>query len=138
MIHPLTVTPFQCYIKPLVNLSFGATYKSEVNLEFEGEADIDAPSQLTSILPRGDIRANLDLPANLFLGAAYSPIESVNITAELQYIWWSSYDKMEVDFLENEDWNTSSLRDYQDTYILRGGVEWWAMDEFALRAWTIL
>lgn len=120
--------------KPLDNLSFAATYKSEVNLEFEGEADVDGPSQLSPILPKGDISANLDLPANLFLGAAFSPIESINLTADFQYVWWSSYNELAVSFRENEDWNTSSIRDYQDTYILRAGAEWWSTDEFALRA----
>ncbi len=121
------------FYKALKNLSFGVSYKSEVNLTFEGEADIKAPTQLESVMPKGDIRSNLDLPANLLLGIAYSPIKNLTITADLQYIWWSSYDKVEVVFLENKDWNISSKRDYQDTYILRSGLEWKVQQNLALR-----
>ncbi|PID27237.1 MAG: hypothetical protein CR982_06475 [Candidatus Cloacimonadota bacterium] len=120
--------------KPMDNLSFGFKYKSEVGLEFEGEAKVVAPNQLLPIIPKGDIAANLDLPADLLIGVAYSPVDYINLTAELQYVWWSSYDKMYIRFLENESWNKSSPRDYKDTYILRTGVEWLVNNELALRS----
>ncbi|MBN1971674.1 MAG: outer membrane protein transport protein [Candidatus Delongbacteria bacterium] len=115
---------FSLMYKPLDNLSLGLNYKSQVDLQFEGEADIEAPSNLEAILPYGDINANLDLPANLLFGVSYNPIEELTIALDYQYVWWSSYDEMKVTFTENEDWTTVSERDYDNSYILRGGVDY--------------
>ena len=71
------------------------------------------------------------MPMNLTLGVAYFPMKDLTITADFQYVGWSSYDKLAVDFESFAD--MSNLRDYKNGFIARLGGEYKLTDEFTLR-----
>lgn len=124
------------YYQPFEKLSLGVTYKSSVKLEFEGDATADAPSQFAPLLPTGSISAPLEVPANLTVGAAYHFTDKLVVTADYQFVGWSSYDKLEITFEDVEDPDSrvsSAERNYEDSYILRLGAEYQLLDELAVR-----
>lgn len=125
--------------KPLDEFSVGLSYRSEVKFDFEGKADVSAPDQLLPIIPQGNVKAPLTTPQNITLGLAYFPSEELTVSADLQYIGWSSYDKLEITFTDEKDANgkpyvSSSLRDYDNAMIARVGFEYKLLEPFTLRA----
>lgn len=124
--------------KPVEEFSVGLGYRSEVNFDFSGKADVTAPSQLLPLLPQGNIKAPLTTPQNITLGLAYMPSKELTLSSDFQYIGWSSYDKLEVTFSDVKDANgdpyvSTSIRDYKNALIARVGFEYKLSDPFTLR-----
>jgi long-chain fatty acid transport protein len=108
--------------KPTKFLTFGASYHSEVKYEFEGTATATAPSQVLSRVPQGAITADLTTPQNIAGGVAVDFSDRVKVSADFQYVGWSSYDKLEVVFTDLQpNYILSSPRLYDDSYIIRLG-----------------
>lgn len=133
--------------KPLPKLSIGLSYRSEASFDLSGTAESSPATfkhpQLGDVpLPTGDITAPLTTPQNATLGIAYKADDNVTWTADLQYIGWSSYDKLEVTFKNydldlnpvNGVQNVSSVpRNYKNTFIVRTGFEYDVTSAFKLR-----
>lgn len=128
--------------KPSESLSLGLTYKSQIKYDFEGDATSKLPDTTPEVLkplasqifPFGSIKAPLTTPSVLTVGLAYKANKNFILTADFQYNMWSSYDKLQVDF---DDWagqQILSTRDYEDTYIVRTGMEYRTSKKLALRA----
>lgn len=105
-------------------LSLGASYRSSTKFHFSGTAKSDGPEQLEDNLPSGDASTDLTTPMNLTLGAAYNLIPGLTLTADYQYVGWSVYDTLSIDFKENDAWNIDSPKEYDNSYILRFGCEY--------------
>lgn len=110
--------------KPIETLSFGVSFHSQVKYDFKGTATSTTDiSQLTSLLPNGDITANLTTPFNLAFGVAYDVLPELKFSADFQYVGWSSYDTLIVDFKDPNTPDLASPRLYDDSYIIRLGSE---------------
>jgi len=136
--------------KPTKELSLGLSYRSESKFDFEGDATTK-PTTLDFVhplagkqsipLPNGPIKAPLTTPQNITLGVAYVASDVLTLSADFQYIGWSSYDKLEVTFEKYDlaptvpgNQNVQSAdRNYKNTFILRGGAEYTVSDVFTLR-----
>lgn len=125
---------FSMMYKPLKELSIGASFRSEVEYEFEGTAITTGAAQLQEIgaLPSGDVTAKLITPMNIVGGIAVQVIPQLRLSADFQWIGWSSYDSLAVNFVDPEIDDISSPRLYKDTYIIRFGAQYNVSDEFAL------
>ncbi len=121
------------FIKPSDALSFGISFRSDTPFEFEGTATSeDYPTQLEGLLPAGGITAAFTAPMNISTGLAWHANEKLTLTADYQYVGWSSYDKIEIVF---EDGTTSeSVRDYDNSWTARFGGEYNYSDALDLRA----
>lgn len=108
-------------IKPLDFLTIGASYHSEVKYNFKGTATTTGPAQLAASLPNGDITADLTTPQNIAVGVAVDVNDRIKVSADYQYVGWSSYDKLEVTFTESGV-VSSSPRLYDNSYIVRLGA----------------
>ena len=125
--------------KPTDQTSLGVSFKSEAKFDFEGDA-ITTPAShpLVNYLPKGSIEASLTTPMNVTVGFAYND-DNVTYTGDIQWIGWSSYDTLAVDFKEYVNPFTGSTRsaaarEYKNTYIFRLGYENVMSDDFTLRA----
>ncbi len=109
--------------KFLPKASFGAMWRSKVQLDFDGDGDFDAPAPYRSQLPPdGAITAALTLPQQVNLGAAYRPAENVEVELNAVWMGWSSLDKIDLGL---PDGSVSVLpRDYEDTVTIRLGAEY--------------
>jgi long-chain fatty acid transport protein len=108
--------------RPTDFISIGATYSSEMEYEFDGTATTMAPSQFASQVPSGNITATLTTPQNIAAGIAVDITKELKLSAEYQYIGWSSYDTLAVNFEDNAFTDIASPRLYNNSYILRFGV----------------
>ncbi len=126
--------------KPSENFSIGAAYKSRVHFKFEGDATATAPKQFSGLLPTGSIEAPLTAPDILSFGIGVNANENLTFSADFQYTMWSTYDKLEItfkDFIDSETGKplvSTSVRDYDNSYIGRFGAEYVANDMLTLRA----
>lgn len=118
--------------KPTDKLSFGLTYKSEVAYEFDGTAESEVAEQLKDQLPHGDIKAELTTPMQVIFGVSYKALCNLNLSADFQYIGWSSYDYLRASYPDGSS-IIDSKRDYENTYIARLGAEYTVNDQIALQ-----
>lgn len=121
--------------KPIESLSLGVSFHSQVKYDFKGTANSEGAPQLISAgrLPNGeDITAKLTTPFNLAFGVAYDLLSNLKLSADFQYVGWSSYDTLKVDFTNPAFADIASPRLYDDSYIIRLGGEFKVNDEFEL------
>lgn len=123
---------FGLLYKPLDWLSIGGTFRSEVEYGFEGTATTTAAPQLIDRFPKGDITATLITPMNIVGGIAVNVSDRFSLSADYQWVGWSSYDSLAVQFADYDD--VSSPREYENSYIIRFGGEYLIVDEFAVMA----
>ncbi|MFA3781880.1 OmpP1/FadL family transporter [Melioribacteraceae bacterium 4301-Me] len=134
--------------KPSNEFSIGVSYRSSVKWDLEGTAK-STPEGFTHPLlkvfipyPKGDVTAPLKTPQNITVGLGYMPTDQLTLAADFQYVGWSSYDKLSITFKNYNVSNplapgpsTESVdRNYENTFIIRGGAEYNLSDVFALRA----
>ncbi|MDP3149220.1 MAG: outer membrane protein transport protein [Ignavibacteria bacterium] len=106
------------------NLTFGVNYRSEVKFDFTGSAKSTGGSSLAaSSLPSGDITASLTTPQQLVVGVSYQYDEKLLLSTDFQWVGWSSYDTLKVNFTSS---NTSSAapRLYENNYAIRFGANY--------------
>jgi long-chain fatty acid transport protein len=125
---------FGLMYKPIKELSIGGSFRSEVEYEFSGTAKTTGAAQLEEVgaLPNGDVTAKLTTPMNIVGGVAVQVIPQLRLSADFQWIGWSSYDSLNVNFDDPQIEDVSSARLYKDTYIIRFGAQYNVTDEFAL------
>ncbi|MBK8660762.1 MAG: outer membrane protein transport protein [Ignavibacteriales bacterium] len=120
--------------KPTLDFSIGATYRSQVKYDFEGDVVTTGPAQLSAALPNAPIAAELTTPAQVIAGIAYKFMPNFVVTADFQYVMWSSYDYLTVTYKSDGKVLTSSERLFEDTWIARLGIEYKYNSSLALRA----
>jgi long-chain fatty acid transport protein len=118
--------------KPIDVLSVGASFRSEVDYSFEGTATATGSQQLAAVLPSGDISAKLTTPLNIQGGIAVRVIKQLQLSADFQWVGWSSYDTLAVDFKDPEFDDIASPRLYEDSYIIRFGAQYDFNEELSL------
>ena len=70
---------------------FGIGYRSEMHHKLKGKMEAGDPSPLFN----QDIRADLDLPAMLSVGAYHEINDKWSVMAEYQRVFWSSFDRLD-------------------------------------------
>lgn len=122
---------FGVIYKPTKKLSLGASFHSEINYKFKGTASSDGAPQLAALLPSGNITAELTTPINLAFGIAYDVSSELKLSTDFQYVGWSSYDSLKVDFENPAFPDIASPREYKNSYIIRLGGEYKLSDKFS-------
>jgi long-chain fatty acid transport protein len=113
---------FGVLYKPIDKLSLGASFHSQIKYNFTGSATTTGASQLASRFPSGAITADLTTPFNLTFGAAYDVIPELKISADFQYVGWSSYDTLAITFANVP--KVASPRLYDNSFIIRLGADY--------------
>ncbi len=108
--------------KPVESLSIGVSFHSNIKYDFKGSATTTGAPQLSSMLPNGDVTATLKTPLNLTVGVAYDVMPELKLSADFQYVGWSSYDTLKVTFANPQYGSLASPRMYDNSYILRLGA----------------
>lgn len=114
-------------LEPSDMLTLGFTYRSSVEVEFNGDADFgDLPS--AAFPPGTSGGTTLELPSNWVAAVNLKPTQ--NLSFEVDYLWWgwSSYDELVIQFDQNipalgSD-QLASERDYDNSWQIRVGSEY--------------
>jgi long-chain fatty acid transport protein len=123
--------------KPFDDFQIGLSYRSEIAYDLSGTVattpNVLSVGSLTIPIADQNIEASLTTPQNITFGVAYMPKKNLTLTADFQFIGWSSYDKLEIINSDTKATISSVIRDYKDTYIARAGLEYAVSDVFILR-----
>lgn len=121
-------------LKPTPQLSIGVSYHSQIKYNFSGTAVSTGAQQLIDAdqLPNTNVTAKLTSPVNLAVGIAYQVMPDLKLSFDYQYVGWSSYDTLAVDFSDPKITDIASPRLYDNSYILRFGAEYNVNKEFSL------
>lgn len=126
---------FGLMFKATEDLTLGASFQSNIDYDFSGSANSEGAQQLIDAkrLPVGDVIAKLKTPFNLAVGAAYNLNKDWLISADFQYVGWSSYDSLKVDFVDPAYNDIASPRLYRNSFIIRFGTDYKLSDDFSIR-----
>jgi long-chain fatty acid transport protein len=123
---------------------FGVSFRSEVDIDVDGEADFRVPTSAALLVATGrfvdtGLKAGITLPASLSVSLSHN-IDKITWLADITWTGWSSFEELRIkydndlqpDSVTTESWNDtfrySVGLDYQysSNIILRGGL---ALDE---------
>ena len=124
--------------RPRPGLSLGASFRSPVEVPLEGLVDFSlvAPEALRAVI-RGDstigqildatyvdqsARVDIPLPAILSFGAAWDPIPSVTLAADVQRVEWGELDELAFTPLGSAPEDAVPM-DWRDAWAWRIGAE---------------
>ena len=113
-------------------LSAGVSYRSSVKLNASGNVSFTPQIPVVNVID-DDVTASLTLPATGFAGLAYKASPNLTIEADYQYIGWSSYKELTIDFKNDPTKDVTEPKNYSDTYMIRIGGEY-TMDVLKIRA----
>lgn len=118
--------------------SAGFSYRSAVAVTVDGgSANFTVPSSLADYFPSTTFSTELKLPSVMNAGIGFSN-GAWKIAADFNYVGWSSYDSLRIDFAENTDKlaDIASAREYRNSWIARVGAEWHPTGRFYFRLGT--
>lgn len=126
---------FGLMYKPLEDLTLGASFQSGIAYDFNGSASTEGAKQLIDAkrLPMGDVVAKLKTPFNLAIGAAYNVTEDWLVSTDFQYVGWSSYDTLKVDFVDPAYPDIASARLYHNSFVIRFGTDYKLTEDLSVR-----
>lgn len=126
---------FGVMYKPTVDLTLGVAFQSNVDYDFSGKATAEGAKQLIDAkrIPQGDVIAKLKTPFNIAIGAAYQITENWLVSTDFQYVGWSSYDSLRVNFVDPAYVDISSPRSYHNSFVIRLGTDYKYSDNLSLR-----
>jgi len=129
------------YFSPSDQITLGLAYRSSIDLEFDGEAELEVPQPLAPLLPGGNVTTGISLPANLLVGATYKVNENLSLNLGYQHIFWNIVEDIEIDFETKTQLPDGTvvqdkqqlMLNYDDGFILRFGVEYFLNEMLTLR-----
>ncbi|MFH0708651.1 MAG: outer membrane protein transport protein [Pseudomonadota bacterium] len=120
--------------RPISNLSLAATYRSKINLNVEGSANL---RYLTTPPYSGPASVTIPLPAALNLAVAYTFDTGTTVEAVYQRTYWSAYKNLDFDYSGTPNtatvvFGTPVSKNYDNTNTYRLGLtqkydKWTAM-----------
>ncbi|HET7039779.1 MAG TPA: outer membrane protein transport protein [Gemmatimonadales bacterium] len=140
-------------------VSFGAKYLFRVPMDFEGDVDFE-PASTGIILPEGNpfgvpagtpldslvagafiagplldqnVTASVTMPDQLTAGLAFQVTPALSILADYNWVNWSIFDTLPVDFETSPQLNSRTVENYEDTHGVRLGFDWAATARLAVR-----
>lgn len=117
--------------------AIGISYRSKVKASIsDGVANFTVPASVGEFFPNTTFNTGLDLPSVSNLGLSYSLTEKIQLAADVNYVGWSSYDSLIIDFKDNTDKlaDVRSARAYENSLIIRGGVNISPTERIQIRA----
>ncbi len=118
-------------------VDLGISYRSKLNMKVEdGDAEFVVPSSLAAAIPAANkFNAELPLPSTINVGLTFHVTEKLDIGAEFNWVGWSAYDSLIIDFKQNTPLldDSRAPRKYEDSYVIHLGAEYKLNDKWQLR-----
>ena len=112
-------------------VAFGLTYKTPVNVAFEGDADIDLPG-----LETVDGSIDIEWPMWLGAGVAVKANDKLTITCDAQYSQWSSLEELDAEIKLPAIYGGTTIQkmylEWEDATQIRLGLEYKLNEDLAI------
>lgn len=121
----------------LDNLYFGASYRHNIEVEFEGDTKYTNISGLEALFQEAPGSAKINFPNDLRAAFSYKVTPNFIVEAGINYVGWSSYDTLKIEFEKgpgnpSKPYTSAAERSYKNIMTYRLGAEYY-MDNTALR-----
>ena len=120
------------------DLDLGLSYRSRIKIRVDGDAEV-GPLGLSN-----SAHTEITLPDIILVGASYKASDKLTLNSDLEYTWWSTYDRLEIESTTILVLNQLSggpptntdveQREWKNSWILRIGSQYRISDEWMLRA----
>ena len=116
---------------------FGVSYRSEIDLDMEGDADFTVPSgaafvTASDLFIDSDIEASVTLPASLALSLSHQE-GSITYLFDITWTGWSSFDELRVEYDNPAQPDSVTTEDWDDSYRYSVGIDYQYSDKMVLR-----
>ncbi len=131
---------FGILVQPSEMISIGATFRTPSKVSFKGDASIPnlsliGPALGMVISPTSDLDREVTWPLWFAVGAAVKPIESLTLTADIQFTQWSKIDVIETDY-KDPFWQIL-MKDAQERPMhWKDAVQFRLGAEYRVKAWA--
>ncbi len=118
--------------KPMDKLNLSATYRSNIDLDFDSTADLNLMGTRMTL----DTTVSIPSPAVLALSVAYDVLDNLNVELTWDRTFWSEYENLDFDFtpaIPGNPFEPSQSKNWDDSSAFRIGVTY---DVSA--AWTLM
>lgn len=113
-------------------LNIGLSYRSRIKIKLEGTAEVSALGFSNSA------QTDITLPDLIQFGSSYKASDKLALNADLEYTWWSTYDRVIIqsDTLASLTGSGTSVdeKDWKNTWSLRIGGQYQLSEQWKLRA----
>lgn len=120
-------------VKPMDKLNLSATYRSNVDLEFEDKAKLNLMGTRVTL----DADVTIPAPAVLALSVAYDVLDNLNVEFTWDRTFWSKYENLDFNFspaIPGNPYEAPQARDWDDTNAFRLGLTYGLNDAITLMA----
>ena len=124
------------------NTQLGVSYRSEVELNLEGNADFTVPAATVTALGGAGvgtvafldtgIKSSVTVPASLALSIA-SKVGQVTYLADVTWTGWSSFDELRINFDNAAQADAVTTEDWSDTMRYSAGLDYQYSNSMILR-----
>jgi len=120
------------------DISFGASYRSEIKVDIDGTSDFDlpadTPSTLRALFPDTDGKADITLPQLIQAGICYKGFERLTLETAFRWEGWSSFEEIKINLDPPVAGSNTSIteKDWQDTYSVNLGAKYQVKNWIAL------
>jgi long-chain fatty acid transport protein len=125
------------FFKTESGITVGITHRSKVNTTINnGNAIFSVPTSLQSSFPQPNtFNAAIPLPATNSIGFGFYPGSKWILALDANLVNWDVYKTLSFDYKTNTPalQDTHSARNYQQAFSLRGGAQYKATNNLALR-----
>lgn len=114
-------------------LRLGVQFRSKVTVKArDGDADFDdIPVALQDTFKDGDFDADLPLPAELTVGAAWDYSDTLTLAFDYNYTYWDTYDELVIEF--DNGLTSENPRNYKNASTVRLGAQYHFDEQWTLR-----
>ncbi len=127
---------FGILIEPHKDISIGASYRSEIKVDIDGDATFDlptgTPSPISALFQDTPGSTDITLPKQVHVGIFYKGFYPLTFEVALRWEGWSSYDRLKIELDNGLIQDTE--KDWKDTYSVNLGAKYQLNDSIALLA----
>lgn len=127
-------------IKVNEQFQIGAKYQHEIEIDYEGDVVFDYSASghplvdgtAAALLTGQNVTTTITMPSEFVVGAMYRVTPKMILEADYQFTTWSSFESLDVAF-DNPLLNINDESNWEDSWMIRIGLEYWVADEWAVR-----
>lgn len=128
--------------KPTDRFRIGASYRADMDIDLEGEADFQQISTgnaaldaaVAATFPQDDqISTTLPFPAIAMVGVAFSPTERIDLEFDISHMTWGRFESLDVAFVNQPARSFSREQGWKDSSAYRLGANIEATPDWDVR-----
>ena len=118
--------------------TLGVAYRSEVDIDVEGDADFTVPASAALLVATGrfidtGFKAGISLPASFSLSVAHA-MDKITYLADVTWTGWSSFEELRIKFDNPSQPDGVTTESWDDTLRYSIGVDYQYTDNIVLRS----